>query len=59
MAQWGFIAAALLVIGSLPFFLCLSVVMPVLAHATWHLYRRAVEPDPRHGRLPDAGAADN
>jgi hypothetical protein len=22
------------------------VVMPVLGHATWHLYRRAVEPDP-------------
>jgi hypothetical protein len=20
--------------------------MPVLGHATWHLYRRAVEPDP-------------
>jgi hypothetical protein len=21
-------------------------VVPVLGHATWHLYRRAVEPDP-------------
>jgi len=38
--------AALLVIGSIPFFLGLTVVMPVLGHATWHLYRRAVEPDP-------------
>jgi uncharacterized membrane protein len=46
MALWGFIVAALLVIGSLPFFLGLTVVMPVLGHATWHLYRRAVEPDP-------------
>jgi uncharacterized membrane protein len=45
MALWGFIVAALLVIGSLPFFLGLTVVMPVLGHATWHLYRRAVEPD--------------
>jgi uncharacterized membrane protein len=46
MAMWGLIVAALLVIGSIPFFLGLTVVMPVLGHATWHLYRRAVEPDP-------------
>jgi uncharacterized membrane protein len=46
MAMWGFIVAALLVIGSLPLFLGLTVVMPVLGHATWHLYRKAVEPDP-------------
>jgi uncharacterized membrane protein len=46
MAAWGFIVAALLVIGSIPFFLGLTVVLPVLGHATWHLYRRAVEPDP-------------
>ena len=46
MALWGFIVAALLVVGSLPFFLGLTVVMPVLGHATWHLYRKAVEPDP-------------
>jgi uncharacterized membrane protein len=46
MGLWGFIVAALLVVGSIPFFLGLTVVMPVLGHATWHLYRRAVEPDP-------------
>ncbi|HUD87107.1 MAG TPA: DUF2189 domain-containing protein [Xanthobacteraceae bacterium] len=46
MALWGFIVAAMLVIGSIPFFLGLTVVMPVLGHATWHLYRRAIEPDP-------------
>lgn len=45
MALWGFIVAALLVAGSVPFFLGLTVVMPVLGHATWHLYRKAVEPD--------------
>lgn len=45
MALWGLIVAALLVIGSLPFFLGLTVVMPVLGHSTWHLYRRLVEPD--------------
>src|SRR5271154_3563882 len=46
MALWGFIVAAALLLGSIPFFLGLTVVMPVLGHATWHLYRRAVEPDP-------------
>jgi len=45
MALWGFIVAALLAIGSIPFFLGLTIVMPVLGHATWHLYRKAVEPD--------------
>ena len=46
MALWGLIVAALLFVGSLPLLLGLTVVMPVLGHATWHLYRRAVEPDP-------------
>jgi uncharacterized membrane protein len=44
MALWGLIVAALLVIGSVAFFLGLTVVIPVLGHATWHLYRKAVEP---------------
>jgi len=44
MAAWGFIVAAGLVIGSIPLFLGLIVVMPVLGHATWHLYRRVVAP---------------
>ena len=42
MAGWGLIVAAGLVLGSLPFFLGLIVVMPVLGHATWHLYREVV-----------------
>src|SRR5215467_14099081 len=46
MAVWGLIVAALLVIGSLPFFFGLAVVVPVLGHSTWHLYRKVVEPDP-------------
>ena len=40
MAAWGLIVAALLVLGSLPFFLGLAVVIPLLGHATWHLYRK-------------------
>jgi uncharacterized membrane protein len=46
MAGWGLIVAALLVIGSLPLFVGLAVVLPVLGHATWHLYRKVVEPNP-------------
>ena len=42
MAVWGLIVAGALVIGSIPCFLGLIVVMPVLGHATWHLYRKLV-----------------
>ena len=42
MAIWGLVVAALLALGSLPFLLGLAVVMPVLGHASWHLYRRTV-----------------
>ena len=46
IAVWGLIVAVLLAIGSLPFFVGLAVVLPVLGHATWHLYRKLVEPEP-------------
>lgn len=42
MAGWGLIVAALLVLGCIPAFLGLTVVVPVLGHATWHLYRKVV-----------------
>jgi len=42
MAVWGLIVAGCLVIGSIPAFLGLIIVMPVLGHATWHLYRKVV-----------------
>lgn len=42
VALWGLIVAVGLVLGSLPLLVGLAVVMPVLGHATWHLYRRAV-----------------
>jgi uncharacterized membrane protein len=44
MAVWGLVVAAGLAIGSVPLFLGLIIVMPVLGHATWHLYRRVVAP---------------
>ena len=36
-------AIGALVIGALPFFVGLAVVLPVLGHSTWHLYRKLVE----------------
>ncbi|WP_315778635.1 MULTISPECIES: DUF2189 domain-containing protein [unclassified Bradyrhizobium] len=42
VATWGLIVAVLLVAGTIPFFLGLAVVIPVLGHATWHLYREAI-----------------
>jgi uncharacterized membrane protein len=42
MALWGLIVAGGLVLGSLPLFVGLVVVLPVLGHATWHLYRTVV-----------------
>ncbi len=39
MALWGLIVTAGLVLGALPAFAGLIVVLPVLGHATWHLYR--------------------
>ena len=42
MLAWGFVVALALVAGSIPFLFGLAIVMPVLGHATWHLYRRVV-----------------
>ncbi len=46
MALWGLIVALALLLGSLPFLIGLALVMPILGHATWHLYRKVVEPAP-------------
>jgi uncharacterized membrane protein len=44
MAVWGLVVAGSLAVGSIPLFLGLAVVVPVLGHSTWHLYRRLVAP---------------
>jgi uncharacterized membrane protein len=44
MLGWGVIVTLLVIAASLPFFLGLLIVLPVLGHATWHLYRRVVAP---------------
>src|SRR5215469_8445188 len=52
IAAWGLIVAVLLVLGSAPFFLGLAVVIPLLGHATWHLYRAAIVKDPNARPIP-------
>jgi uncharacterized membrane protein len=42
MALWGLIVAGLLVAGSALVFVGLMVAIPVLGHATWHLYRKLI-----------------
>lgn len=41
--RWGVIVAALLVLGSIPLFIGLAVVLPWLGYATWHLYTKLVD----------------
>ena len=56
MAAWGLIVAALLVAGTIPFFVGLAVVIPLLGHATWHLYREtiAIAPNAKPVAVPPA-----
>ena len=44
MAVWGLIVVVLLAAGSILFLIGLAVVLPILGHATWHLYGKLVEP---------------
>lgn len=51
IAVWGLVVAGGLLAGAVPLFIGLVIVMPVLCHATWHLYRRLV---PRQRPLQEA-----
>jgi uncharacterized membrane protein len=42
IAVWGMIVAGALLLGSIPLFVGLAVVVPILGHSTWHLYRKLV-----------------
>jgi len=44
MIGWAVVVVVLLIVSSIPYFLGLVVTLPVLGHATWHLYRRIVAP---------------
>lgn len=46
VALWGLIVAVGLVLGALPFLFGLAIVLPILGHATWHLYRKLVVTSP-------------
>jgi uncharacterized membrane protein len=48
MAGWALTIAVALVLGSLPLFVGLAIVMPVLGHASWRFYRRVVVREPQH-----------
>jgi uncharacterized membrane protein len=45
MIAWGMVIAALTFLAMLPALLGLFIALPVLGHASWHIYRRALEHD--------------
>ena len=45
MFFWALIIAAALMVGSAPLLVGLAVAMPVLGHASWHLYRKMIAPE--------------
>ena len=45
MIGFGLTVVALTFVALLPMFLGLLVALPVLGHATWHLYRKVVAPE--------------
>ncbi len=44
LGLWGLLVGMALFVGALPCFVGLILVLPVLGHSTWHLYRRVVRP---------------
>ena len=52
MLGWGVVVTLAVVLASLPFFLGLFIVLPVLGHTTWHIYRKAVRPAEAAGVKP-------
>ncbi|WP_274628669.1 DUF2189 domain-containing protein [Arvimicrobium flavum] len=52
MLVWGLMVAVGLMLGSIPLFAGLAVVLPVFGHATWHLYRKLIEPLPSPSHQP-------
>jgi len=47
---WAFIISVIMFVSMLPFLLGLFISMPVLGHATWHLYRKLLDA-PTSGKL--------
>ena len=47
LGGWGLLVGAALFVGALPCFIGLILVLPILGHSTWHLYRKVVRPPMR------------
>ncbi len=47
MLGWGVIVTLTVLASMIPAFLGLFITLPVLGHATWHIYKKAVGPQPR------------
>ena len=45
MIRWGLTVVGLLILGSIPLFVGLALVLPWLGYSTWHLYTRLVDRD--------------
>jgi uncharacterized membrane protein len=44
LLAWGFVVGAGLMLGAALLFVGLAIIIPIFGHATWHLYRKLVEP---------------
>lgn len=55
LVAWALVIVMLLIVSALPAFLGLIFTLPVLGHATWHLYRRIVVPTESDGAAEEAG----
>ena len=53
MIRWGLTVVGLLVLGSIPLFVGLAVVLPWLGYSTWHLYTRLIDRQAIPGRRCD------
>ena len=45
MLAWAFLIAALLLVGAATTLAGLVVILPLLGHASWHVYRALVKPE--------------
>ena len=59
MGLWGLIVGGLLAFGFATLLVGLAIIMPVLGHATWHLYRRVVEPNSAPASASDKASLDD
>jgi uncharacterized membrane protein len=58
LVAWALVIVMLLIVSALPAFLGLVFTLPVLGHATWHLYRRIVVPIEDVAKAGSSGSTD-